>query len=95
MPYRSLLDGSPKKTHTRRTSRSALFLIMTRNPLQEAVRMKIETPNRPSALLPLAMSCAALAMFLSHLLIVGVVHEADERTAAHIFQILMAGQYRS
>jgi hypothetical protein len=54
--------------------------------------MKIATLKRPSALLPLAMSFAALAVVLGHVLMVGVVHEADEGTAAHIFQILMAGQ---
>jgi hypothetical protein len=38
------------------------------------------------------MSLAALAMVLGHAAIFGVVHEADEGTAAHIFQLLMAAQ---
>ncbi|TFG53224.1 MAG: hypothetical protein E4H37_03770 [Gemmatimonadales bacterium] len=46
--------------------------------------------KRPSAVLPLVMSCAALV--LGHAVLFGVVHEADEGTAAHIFQLLMAAQ---
>lgn len=48
--------------------------------------------KRPSAFLPLAMSCAALVLVLSVVAVFGVVHEADEGTAAHLWQILMAGQ---
>ena len=47
---------------------------------------------KPSASLPLVMSLVALALVLSHAAIFGVIHEADEGTAAHIFQILMAAQ---
>jgi len=45
-----------------------------------------------SALLLLAMSLAALTLVLGHAAVYGVVHEADEGAAAHIWQILMAGQ---
>ena len=45
-----------------------------------------------SALLPLAMSLAALTLVLGHAAVFGIVHEADEGTAAHIWQILMAAQ---
>ena len=38
------------------------------------------------------MSLAALALVLGHVAMFGVVHEADEGAAAHIWQILMAGQ---
>lgn len=38
------------------------------------------------------MSFGAFAMVLIHVAIFGVVHDADEGTAAHIFQLLMAGQ---
>ena len=38
------------------------------------------------------MSFGALAMVLAHVAIFGVVHEADEGTAAHIFQLLMIAQ---
>jgi hypothetical protein len=48
--------------------------------------------KRPSAFLPVAMSLAALATVLGHVLVFGVVREADEGTLAHIFQLLMGGQ---
>ena len=48
--------------------------------------------KQPSALVPLIMSFVALALVLGHTAIFGVVHEADEGTPAHIFQLLMAGQ---
>jgi len=48
--------------------------------------------KQPSALLPLVMSLAALALVVSHAAMSGVVHEADEGTPAHLFQLLMAGQ---
>jgi hypothetical protein len=48
--------------------------------------------RQPSALIPLAMSFAALALVLGHAARYGVVHEADEGAAAHIFQILMVAQ---
>lgn len=48
--------------------------------------------KQPSALLPVAMSLGALALVLGHAAMVGVVHEADEGAAAHIFQILMVAQ---
>jgi hypothetical protein len=38
------------------------------------------------------MSFAALALVLGHTAMYGVVHEADEGTPAHIFQLLMAAQ---
>ncbi len=54
--------------------------------------MNTSTMKLPSALLPLAMSFAALAIVLVHIAISGVAREADERTAAHLWQLLMAGQ---
>lgn len=48
--------------------------------------------KKPSAFLPVTMSLAALATVLVHVLMFGVAREADEGTAAHIWQILMAGQ---
>ena len=48
--------------------------------------------KQPSAFLPLAMSVAALALVVGHAVVYGIVHEADEGTAAHIFQLLMAAQ---
>ncbi len=54
--------------------------------------MSISTIKRPSALIPPTMSLIALAIVLGHAAIFGVAHEADEGTAAHLFQLLMAGQ---
>mgnify|MGYP001560406862 CR=1 FL=1 len=48
--------------------------------------------KKPSAFLPPAMSFAVLVTMLISFVRFGIVHEADEGTAAHIFQILMAGQ---
>ncbi len=48
--------------------------------------------KQPSAFLPVAMSFAALATMLAHVVMFGVAREADEGTAAHIFQLLMAAQ---
>lgn len=48
--------------------------------------------KRPSALLPVAMSFAALAVVLGHIIKFGVAREADEGTAAHLFQLLMVAQ---
>jgi hypothetical protein len=54
--------------------------------------MNVPSIKQPSAYLPLAMSLAALALVLGHAAMFGIVHEADEGAAAHIFQILMAAQ---
>ena len=48
--------------------------------------------KRPSGWLPIAMSSAALATVLIHIVRFGTAREADEGTAAHIWQILMAAQ---
>lgn len=54
--------------------------------------------KRPTALVPLAMSVAALAVVLGAVAIYGVPGtpgvppETDEGTAARLFQILIAGQ---
>jgi uncharacterized membrane protein HdeD (DUF308 family) len=54
--------------------------------------MNIRLIKKPLALLPIAMSLAALTLVLGHAAIFGIVHEADEGAAAHIWQILMAAQ---
>ncbi len=46
----------------------------------------------PSAFLPLAMSLAALATIAVFIYLHGTARQADEGTAAHIWQILMAAQ---
>ena len=48
--------------------------------------------KQPSAFVPVAMSFAALSVVLVHIVMFGVAREADEGTAAHIWQILMATQ---
>src|SRR5690242_15696747 len=56
------------------------------------VLMNVSLIKQPSAALPVAMSITALLLVLAHVAILGVVHEADEGTAAHLWQLLMAGQ---
>ena len=48
--------------------------------------------KQPSAFLPVTMSFAALATVLVHVAMFGVAREADEGTAAHIWQLLMIAQ---
>lgn len=48
--------------------------------------------KRPSGFLPVAMSCAALAVVLIFLILHGPSPQPDEGAAAHIWQVLMAGQ---
>ncbi len=48
--------------------------------------------KRPSAFLPLAMSFTALAVVVGHVAMFGTAREADEGTAAHLWQLLMGGQ---
>ena len=48
--------------------------------------------KRPSAFVPVAMSLAALAIVLVHIIMSGSAREADEGTAAHLWQLLMAAQ---
>jgi len=45
-----------------------------------------------SAIVPLAMSLAALLLVIYHLLTDSVPRAADEGTAAHVFQLLIVGQ---
>lgn len=48
--------------------------------------------KEPSAVIPLAMSCAAMAIVLAHMATSGLDGMADEGTAARLWQLLMAGQ---
>ena len=48
--------------------------------------------KQPSAYLPLAMALAALALVLGHFAMYGNLHEVDEGTPAHLFQLLMVAQ---
>jgi hypothetical protein len=51
-----------------------------------------ELLKRPSAFFPVVMSLTALAVVVAHISVFGVAREADEGAAAHIWQLLMAGQ---
>jgi hypothetical protein len=48
--------------------------------------------RQPSGWLPVAMSAAALLLVAQYVLLAGGVREADEGAAAHLWQLLMAGQ---
>ena len=48
--------------------------------------------KRPSAFVPVAMSLAALAVVVIHIIMSGTARQADEGTAAHLWQLLMAAQ---
>ena len=48
--------------------------------------------RRPSAFLPVVMSFAALSIVILYVLLVGPEPQKDEGAAAHLWQILMAGQ---
>src|ERR1019366_4532461 len=48
--------------------------------------------ENPSSFLPVVMSVTAVAMVLGHVALFGVDRQADEGTAAHLWQLLMACQ---
>jgi hypothetical protein len=48
--------------------------------------------KRPSAFIPVAMSFAALAIVIVHIIMSGMARQVDEGTAAHLWQLLMAAQ---
>jgi len=54
--------------------------------------MNAELLKRPSAYVPVAMSVTALSIVLSYAAMFGIARQADEGTAAHMWQLLMAGQ---
>ena len=54
--------------------------------------MRSSLLRQPAALIPLAMSGAALALVIGHIAVAGIARQADEGTAAHLWQVLMAGQ---
>ena len=54
--------------------------------------MRFMILRRPSAVVPLAMSVAALGVILGHIALVGTARQADEGAEAHLWQLLMVGQ---
>ncbi|MDO8548338.1 MAG: hypothetical protein Q7R71_01560 [bacterium] len=43
--------------------------------------------KQPSAWIPIALSLAMLAYILIYISMLGIIHETDEGTGAHLFQI--------
>ena len=54
--------------------------------------MNAELLKRPGAFIPIAISATALSIVLGYAVMFGVARQADEGTAAHMWQLLMAGQ---
>jgi hypothetical protein len=54
--------------------------------------MNVSPTRQPSAFIPIAMSMAAIVTVLYHIARFGIAPQADEGAAAHIWQLLMAGQ---
>lgn len=54
--------------------------------------VRLSMLRHPTAWVPVAMSLAALAVVLVHVALFGAAREADEGTAAHLWQLLIAGQ---
>ncbi|HEX8068604.1 MAG TPA: hypothetical protein VF546_01545 [Pyrinomonadaceae bacterium] len=48
--------------------------------------------KQPSAFVPVVMALAALGVVAAHVAMFGAAREADEGTAAHVWQLLMAAQ---
>jgi hypothetical protein len=48
--------------------------------------------KKPGAFIPLGMSLAALTVVFVHIALHGTARQADEGTAAHLWQLLMAAQ---
>jgi hypothetical protein len=48
--------------------------------------------KRPTAFVPVLMSVAALAIVIIYAAMFGTARQSDEGTAAHLWQLLMAGQ---
>ena len=48
--------------------------------------------KHPSAFVPLAMSFSALGFVIVYVALFGIVHQVDEGTPAHVFQLLIVGQ---
>lgn len=54
--------------------------------------MNISLWKRPTAWIPILMSLIALAIVFIHIANFGTARQADEGTAAHLWQLLMATQ---
>ena len=56
--------------------------------------MHVSLTRQPTAILPIVMSAGALTTVLCHAALYGIARQADEGAAAHIWQLLMAGQIK-
>ena len=54
--------------------------------------MSVSPTRQPSAFIPIALSIAALVTVLYHVARFGMARQIDEGAAAHVWQLLMAGQ---
>jgi len=54
--------------------------------------MNLLPMKHPSAVIPILMSLTAIGVVLVHIAMFGTARQPDEGTAAHIWQLLMAGQ---
>ena len=54
--------------------------------------MDLSLLKRPSALIPVGMSVTAMAILVGYIAMFGTARQADEGTAAHLWQLLMGGQ---
>jgi hypothetical protein len=52
----------------------------------------LNTLKHPSAFVPITMSLAAVTVVVIHIALFGTARQPDEGTAAHLWQLLMAGQ---
>ena len=91
----SIVDEMEESTENRDRLNSPMNWVTsfrdTVSIISKELIMKILMKN-PSAFLPIAMSFAALATVLIYVAMFGTARQADEGTAAHIWQILMAAQ---
>ena len=55
-------------------------------------RMNLSPLRRPTALIPVVMSAIAFAVVIGHIVLRGTTRQADEGSAAHLWQLLMAAQ---
>lgn len=67
-----------------------LAALLERSASRREALMKLV--RKPSAFVPITMSLLALAVVLVTLAAFGIPQETDEGTAAHLWQLLMAGQ---
>lgn len=54
--------------------------------------MKLNLLKRPTGFIPITMSLTALGIVIGYAAMFGVARQPDEGTAAHLWQLLMAGQ---